>query len=238
METEQCRIDLYSSKKYYAVKIRENIFTAKNIYGRDLVKAYKLRHQIFAEQLRWVPRTKSNLEIDDYDSGSIHFGAFIDRELVAYLRLIIPENQFMLENEFIDLIGQGHTIRKFHDTAEVSRLCISQRGRTHRSISTPYGTFDIVMLLYKSIYTWCNMNGVRYLYAVIAQELFRLIRAKGFPCDPIGPFTDMPGGVTAVAVIMDWRDFEERNASKRQLVWFSRNQPDRGIELLPRLETC
>src|SRR5208283_1139778 len=122
MGTQICRIKSQSTHTYYAVRIKEDTFTARNMDEEDLAKAYKLRHQIFAEQLSWVPRTKNKLEIDKYDCYSIHFGVFDKGELVAYLRLIMSENQFMIENEFIGLISRDHTIRKFHDTAEVSRL--------------------------------------------------------------------------------------------------------------------
>src|SRR5208282_6517041 len=105
--------------------------------------------------------------------------------------------------------------------------------KSQRNLLYYFGRLDTVV-------SSVSESPVRYLYAVIAQQLFRLTRARGFPCNPVGAFTDMPGGVTAVAVIMDWRDFEKRNALKKRtmLAWFNRAQSDRDRPLLPRLDIC
>jgi len=207
------------------LQILEGHFTAQNIERSDLTKAHRLRHHIFAEQLSWVQRNASNLEIDVYDCNAIHFGVFKTQELLAYLRIIPPKDPFMIENEFIDLIRPGYNIRKLDDTGEVSRLCISPLAHNYPAGST-YIEYGITMLLSKCVYHWCHKNGVRFLYFVVAKEVLRLLRVRGFPYRLIGTPKIMPDGTRAVAAILDWRNFEKQNASKRpkMLEWFRRGQ--------------
>ena len=72
-------------------------------------------------------------------------------------------------------------MRKQDDTAEVSRLCVSLEARSPPFAET-LGTRSLSMLLYKGIYHWCVRNQVRYIYIVVDHKVYRLFRAKGFPC--------------------------------------------------------
>lgn len=215
----------YSNDDYSFI-VTESNFVARTMNKEDMQKAYSLRHHVFAEELRWVPTDPSGLEVDNYDSNSVHFGVFVGEELLAYLRLVTSTNRFMIEEEFIGLVSDDHAIRKYRDTSEISRLCLSQRGRDYKSISTDFGAYDITMLLYKCVYGWCKEIKVRYLYFVVAKQVFRLLNARGFPCDLVGEPKNMPDGVIAAAAILDWKKFEMRSVSKkpRLLAWF-KNQP-------------
>lgn len=131
----------------------------------------------------------------------------------------------MLEREFLSLVGIKHEIRKEYDTVEVSRLCVAPEARSN-VVSINFGIHRISMLLYKGVYHWCIRNNIRYLYLVVEYKIYRLLKAKGFPCKRIGEPQTMPDGVTAVATIMDWREFESLNTVKRpdMLRWFTQYQ--------------
>jgi len=207
--------------------IKEGDFTVKNlIYENDKNQAYRLRHRIFCHELGWVPPSKEALEIDDYDDNAIFFGVLNEQNrLAAFLRLILPGKSFMIEKEFSSLIGSEHKIRKENDAAEISRLCVSPEARND-TISGNFGIHGISMFLYKGVYHWCIRNDIRYLYLVVDYKIYRLCRAKGFPCKLIGQPLTMPDGVTAVAAIMDWQEFELLNTVKRpdMMNWFTRYQ--------------
>jgi len=198
----------------------------------ERVQAYHLRHRIFCRELKWVPGREDLLETDDYDEYAVSFGVF-DREsrLAAYLRLIMPQRPFMLEKEFLPLVGPGHRIRREDDRAEISRLCVAPEARRSRVVSSS-GAYGVSMFLFKGVYHWCVDNGIRHLYAVTEEKVYRLFCAKGFPYRLIGEPTRMADGVTAMAVIMDWREFETLNASRRprMLRWFTqrRSSPARS----------
>ena len=226
---------------FHPIGIREGNLIVKNLFmEREIVQAYHLRHKIFAQKLKWVSETENMLEIDVYDNYAIHFGVLdLYGKVWAYMRLITTENTFMLEKEFLPLVGHEHEIRKEADTAELSRCCIASEARRHR-ISNEFGSFDIFSLLFKGIYQWCSKNNVRYLYGVTDHRVYKLLHMKGFSFALIDKPYTMPDGVVAVAVMMDWREFEILNALKRpdMLKWFTQYQSIPVQQHAQRHETC
>jgi len=210
-----------------SILIREGGFIVRNlIHEREKIQAYHLRYRIFCQELRWVTEREGLLETDDYDNHAVSFGVLDGKgRLSAYLRLILPEKPFMLEREFLPLVGPEQRIKRESDRAEISRLCVAPEARNAK-VGAGAGSYGISMFLFKGVYHWCIKNGIRYLYAVSEEKVYRLFCAKGFPYRLIGSPTTMPDGVTAVAVIMDWREFEGLNAAKRpeMLRWFTRYQ--------------
>lgn len=210
-----------------SIFIKEGKFIVKNIVdAKEIIQAYHLRHKVFSQELEWVPETKNALEADNYDNYAIPFGVFNElNKLIAFIRLIPSTAPFMIEKEFLSLVEPEHKIRKEEDTVEVSRLCVVPDARND-VISGNFGVHSISMLLYKGVYHWCIKNCVRYLYLVVEHKIYRLLCARGFPCQLLGKPTLMPDGVVAVAAIMDWRVFEQINKTKRQemLTWFTQYQ--------------
>lgn len=210
-----------------SVLLREDGHTAKNlITEEEKIQAYHLRHETFAGELRWVPETENGLEIDDYDSHALPFGV-VDAggHVVAHMRIITGNNTYMLEREFLSLAGAGHVIRKEADTAELTRCCVAKRARTTR-LATPHGDFDLFSYLLKGIYRWSLNNAIRYLYAVTDHRVFKLVQIKGLPFRAIGEPQVMPDGVIAIAILLDWREFETLpERGRRSLVpWFTQCQ--------------
>lgn len=189
----------------------------------DLLKSYRLRHEIFCGELRWVPPNPEMIEIDNYDEKAISFGVFNPQnKLASYLRLLTAEGEFMIEQEFAEMVSAEHSIRHDKDTAEISRLCIAQESR-RELVSTEFEKRSTSVVILKGIYHWCKANSVRYLYAVTEYKIYRLACAKGFPFKLIGAPKAMPDGVVAVAMLLDWEEFEFINTLKRPelLKWFS-----------------
>ena len=131
----------------------------------------------------------------------------------------------MIEKEFLSMVSPEHKIRREKDTAEISRLCLAPESRRD-TVEGDFGHHSISVVLLKGIYRWCALNGIRYLYAVTEQKIYRLACAKGFPFKLIGEPQHMPDGVVAVAMMLDWREFETMNKTKRPklIEWFSRYQ--------------
>jgi acyl homoserine lactone synthase len=204
--------------------VREGLFFVKNITtDEEKIGAFKLRHRIFAKELRWVPESETQMEIDQYDKDAVFFGVYDDFDrLVAFLRLILPDNRFMMEKEFQFLVDPDHLIRKARDTGEVSRLCALPEARDLGGNGN-FGVYGMTMLLYKGLYLWSLQNGLRYLYLVVDHAVFRMFKAKGFVCEPIGQEVRMADGCVAVATMIDLRQFESLNSNKRPrlMQWFS-----------------
>lgn len=185
--------------------------------------AYRLRHQVFAEELGWVPCSQDGREFDDYDNNCVLVGIFADNKLIACLRILLPFQEFMIEKEFKDILGE-HKIQKSHDTIEVTRFCVAREARKSQVI-TKYGTFPIIMALEKAFYNWCRLNGMDNVYMVVSKNFFRLLNLLGMPCNAVGPAVKMSDGVVALAAVSSWTAFERHNEEKRPhlLAWFKDN---------------
>ncbi|MDA8090905.1 MAG: hypothetical protein M0Z61_11905 [Nitrospiraceae bacterium] len=188
--------------------IEENGYIVKTIEtGDELAQAYALRHKIFAEELRWVPMTPGNLEIDCYDTpAATGFSVFFEGALLAYIRYIPSSRPFMIDRDFAVLMDPAHVIRREPDTGETSRFCVSPGARQ----KLPSGQYTFMFLL-KGVYHWCVPRQIRYIYTVVETKVLRLLCAKGFPCEPVGVPVVMPDGTEAAAVLLDWHRFDEIN---------------------------
>lgn len=201
------------------IAFREDEFLIKTLRGEDLKKSYRLRHNVFAESLKWVPASEDCEEVDMYDLWGSTVGLLHpDGTLLGMARLIPSSGRFMLENEFGALLPRDYVIRKERDTAEITRLAVNPE------IRDPKLSTRIMLAVLKGIYQWAVENEVRYYYLEVEQRFLRALRMFGFPCEPVGPPVKLPpAGATAVAAFYDMLCFDERNAQKRPdfLRWIS-----------------
>ncbi len=215
------------SSENHAIFIQEEGLVVKNlITEEEKIQAYHLRHRIFAQELGWVPQSENGLETDGYDKYAIPFGVFErDNRMLAHIRLISAEYPFMIDREFKSLVSSEYIVKREGATVETSRICVAPEARTD-SINGNFSIHRISMFLYKGVYHWCLKNNIQYIYTVVENKVWRLLRAAGFPCKLIGEPQVMPDGAKACAVIMDWREFETLNAEKRpdMLKWFTQHQ--------------
>lgn len=88
-------------KRLHEVIVQEGGFVVKDLAGDDeMSQAFRLRHRIFCEHLRWVPKSDNLMEIDGYDCHAAHIGVFDgENRIVAFSRLIFPGTTFMIEKE-------------------------------------------------------------------------------------------------------------------------------------------
>ena len=93
--------------------------------SEELVRAYRLRHKVFAETLRWVSLTEDGQEVDLYDLWGTTIGLVKhDETLLGLVRILPASGEFMLERDLRMLLPQGHVLRKERDTAEITRLAL------------------------------------------------------------------------------------------------------------------
>lgn len=201
------------------IAFREEEFLIKTLRGEELKQSYRLRHNVFAESLKWVPASEDREEVDMYDLWGSTVGLLHpDGTLLGMARLIPSSGRFMLENEFGALLPRDYVIRKERDTAEITRLAVNPE------IRDPKLSTRIMLAVLKGIYQWAVENEVRYYYLEVEQRFLRALRMFGFPCEPVGPPVKLPpAGATAVAAFYDMLCFDERNAQKRPdfLRWIS-----------------
>lgn len=200
---------------------------------KDHLKAFQLRHEVYCKMLRWVDVSPDGLEIDRYDFFSTSLGVFEPGGgLLGVIRIIPSDSLFMLEKDFLTLVSPDHHIRKECDTAEITRL--TTLIPLHLTVTKQH---RVSMLLYKGVYHWSLLNGVRYLYFVIEKRFFRVLNRVGFPCVPIGPVTILGEGVQTVAVLLDWESFRlEAGVHRPNFLDWIANRPQASQEIEPLLQ--
>ncbi len=204
--------------------VQEDNFIIKTLSAHEELEAgYRLRHEVFSEELKWVPVSPDGMEVDRYDSGPVSYIGVFDEwgTLQGYARLITSPNTFMIDREFACLLEDGMCVEKSPDMAEITRLCVRKRGRKG----------DLVMrvsnFLYKGIYLWSTKMDIRHLVMVVDNRYYRLLRFTGFPVRTVGDFIEMPDSVRAAVIRLDWREFDRIAVEKKPefFHWIS-TQPD------------
>lgn len=216
-----------ADRTVHNIVFTEGDFVVKTLETKDeMVKAYRLRHRVFAEQLKWVAETEDGQEMDMYDLWGITVGV-LSREgvLLGMARLLPPSGEFMLGNEFGALLPTDYRIRKEQDTAEITRLTVNP------DIKDPKLSSRVMLAVLKGIYQWAVENEIRYYYLEVEHRFLRALRMLGFPCVPIGPVVKLPpAGAEAVAALYDMARFDDENSVKRPsfLEWISTIQKPDG----------
>ena len=201
------------------IEFREEEFVVRTLRDGELKRAYRFRHKVFAETLKWVPASPDGEEMDLYDLWGKTVGVLgRDGALLGMARLLPSSGMFMLEKDFGALLPDGYRIRKAQDTAEITRLAVDPDIRDTK-LST-----RIMLSVLKGIYQWAVQNEIRYYYLEVEHRFLRALRILGFPCEPIGPVVKLPpAGASAVAALYDMVSFDEGNVEKRPdfLRWIS-----------------
>jgi acyl homoserine lactone synthase len=202
------------------IEFCEEDFLIKTLETKEeMTEAYQLRHRVFAEQLKWVPASEDQQEMDMYDLWGVTVGVFAaDGVLLGMARLLPPTGEFMLGNEFGALLPGDYVIRRERDTAEITRLTVNP------DIRDPKLSSRVMLGVLKGIYQWAVENEIRYYYLEVEHRFLRALRMLGFPCEPIGPVVQLPpAGAAAVAALYDMVRFDDENLKKRPsfLEWIS-----------------
>lgn len=208
----------FSDVEFYEQGYR--ITTSLNFQEKK--QAYRLRHDVFANELKWVSPQTGDFDVDVYDTEGMVYVSVYDKtdKVIAHLRITRPDKTFMMEEVFAMLLKENPIV-KTKGSIEVSRVCTDIETRSLK-ISTSCGETPLSLLLYKGLFLWCENNGMSKMFMVVEKKLYRLLRMTGFPCKMIGEST-MPDGVSAVALYIDWREFKLINMEKRKAFynWFS-----------------
>ncbi|MDP2784961.1 MAG: PEP-CTERM/exosortase system-associated acyltransferase [Sulfurimicrobium sp.] len=170
-----------------------------------------LRHQVFCEELKRVPRpgrffSDVPLESDAYDVHSLHV---LCRSLetgaaVGCSRLILPSAKGLSITARYPMTHQTDVPR--NQIGEIGRLAIASELRRHRGELSSAGLHQnplpqpqpasktnkqdgpiVALGLYREIFKLAHKHGVTHCYAAMEPSLARLLTRIGFPFLVAGP---------------------------------------------------
>jgi acyl homoserine lactone synthase len=213
-----------------SIEFREDSLLIKTLSDEaELRASYRLRHQVFADRLRWVAKSPGELEVDSYDAFATAVGLFDEEHrLRGTFRMINSPFPFMLESEFRACLLPNCEIRKAPDTVEITRLAVDptllDKGLSNR----------LMQVLFKGVYQWSMKNDVRYLYMVVEKRFLRVLRAMGFTCEAVSPAVSLPPAeALSIAAVLDWDQFHHTCPQKQPAFYHWINSVD-GSTLFER----
>lgn len=134
-------------------------------------KIYELRYKIFCEKYHWIPENDLKLDIDKYDFNCHDFVDIRYGEIVSYFRIL--EKDFMIENEFKDIIFANHKIKE--NSIEVSRFIGNKKDISH---------------LWNRVEGWCFDNNKKYVYAVVTNNVLEWVEGSNIEFEVVGRNND------------------------------------------------
>jgi N-acyl-L-homoserine lactone synthetase len=199
----------------------------------ELCQIGELRAEVFCRELGWTGSADDRTERDEFDDAATQLAVIHGSEVIGTVRLSKARAPWMLDTVFCALAPAGR-IAKDPDTAEASRLAVSRKWRGKR-LANGMRTCD---LLYKAAYVYCRINGIRHLYIVVSDIVLNHMQRSGLPCRQIGAMRQMPDGVRATTVVIDWHRIGEDPALAAwfQTGWQMPPPPPTSVEqILPYL---
>lgn len=164
----------------------------------DWLRLYRLRHEIFREELQWLPLHPEGLDYDRYDEFSDSYAVRTDDgRLVGCVRLTLGNQPYMIEHEFAKLLPAGRALFKSSRTAEITRLGIARDAKGRRDP-------NVSRLVYLAVHTWAIQHQVSWMYFVAVPTFAVLLSRVGFPTQLLAEPREMDGGVISVAGYFDW----------------------------------
>ncbi len=193
-----------------------------------LFGAQALRYSVYCEERAFLPRElyPQRRESDRFDARSTHFCAFNRTgELVGYARLVAAAQtgRFPFLAQGMPLLD-GVALPAARSAVVISRLMVRadyrrRRGDTLAGASAPdadaaqdrerrrVASPQILLSLYRSMYSHSCDSGLRYWFAAMERPLARTLAQMNFVFRPVSPETDYFGPVTAY--MADLRELEE-----------------------------
>lgn len=203
---------------------------------------FELRYDVYCRECHFLDAGDypDRRETDEYDIQSAHFTAF-DRDdgLAGYVRLVRPDaiETFPFQNHCVELL-QGVQLPPALESAEISRLMVREDLRRRRgdlvagasnglngpkpAIELRDSSPQILLTLYREMYTHSIRNDIRYWYAAMERSLARALVRMNFGFQQIGPATNYYGPVAPY--VADLRDLERRlgECNPALLAWMQR----------------
>jgi N-acyl-L-homoserine lactone synthetase len=193
-----------------------------------LEQAYQLRARVFMRELGWLALSADGRERDRCDLHARHFAVFAHpadgapASLAGYARALAPRHEFMLQREFVELLGGEPFTPDANRAFEVSRFVIhparrGQRGADGRTITEH---------LARGIARWALTQGCDEWYTVCETRYLRALRLRGLRFTPFGQPVEYQPGVEARAVVLrlSAAAAELRALRPRDYAWYTRGR--------------
>lgn len=186
---------LLSASRLDSISPMEGHVTEQACHDAHLSSCFLLRYRYFVEEKGWVSAScvDSALESDGYDALAIHLACSDEQGVCAYLRALPPQQPWMLDREFAELLTpEARCALPRHNALELSRLVV--RG----DVAATADPHPIEHLL-KALYAFARHHSYDTFYFVVEAVWPLAFRRRfGLPFEIIGQPYCFPDGTKTV----------------------------------------
>ena len=173
-------------------------------YRAEMEQAYRLRHQLFAEEMGWINLAKPDRReiVQFHDKQAVHM-LYIEQGLVLGYQRMLPSTRPHLLSEILPELCEGDLPVGPH-IWQCTRHCVAKGRRKEGHVVSP-----ITNALMSGVVEWGLQSGISTVIAGIAPSaLLRFVQLHFQPM-PLGLPTKIGGqDIIAVTLTFDWRTLE------------------------------
>lgn len=180
-----------------------NGYEAHVVKSDDMLNAvYKLRHEVYSEELNWVPSSQDGLEIDSFDSYSTHFSVTDPcGRVVATIRTVLPEKYWFVDEYFQNTLIDNTSVIKEQGAVEASRLAISHEYR--QKPLNEEGATALDLLQARLIDYTLDQQGHEYTLITTTPFMGLVLKRRGVAIKQHGPIITMDDGCKVATYLCD-----------------------------------
>jgi len=168
-----------------------------------VVDSYRLRHQVFSEELDWDVVSYNGQEVDCYDMMSPYYAILDDDQgsVIGTWRALPTSGGYMLKDVFPELC-RGEAPPERDDVWEISRFAVDKLTETYNKKSK--SVCDPVKVLVDSFTDFAKRNDLSSLVAVTSTAGERMLKRLGVKVRRFGDGQCMQiGKVQSTAIWID-----------------------------------
>lgn len=172
----------------------------KHRYTAQMHQYFRIRKQIFADQLKWDVAIHNDMEIDRFDDMNAIYILSLDHngDVAGGLRQMWSDGPTLTRDVFLDMIENPQAVFG-PDVWETTRFAIRPADKDIRFTS---GVNRVAVELCAASLETGMQYGIRKHIAVCEERVIRLTRAFAIPCDVLGRKTT-PEGEDILCVAWD-----------------------------------
>jgi acyl-homoserine lactone synthase len=173
-------------------------------YRDEMEQAYRLRHQVFVEEMGWTDLAKPDgREIDQFDDKHTVHMLYIERGQVLGYQRMLPSTRPHLLSHVMPELCEGEPPAGPH-VWECTRHCVSRGHREKGRVASP-----IANAILSGMVEWGLESGVlKVIVEIEPSALLRFVQLHFRPM-PLGLPRKIGGhNIIAVTLSFDWRTLE------------------------------
>jgi acyl-homoserine lactone synthase len=173
-------------------------------YRDEMEQAYRLRHQVFVEEMGWTDLAKPDgREIDQFDDKHTVHMLYIERGQVLGYQRMLPSTRPHLLSHVMPELCEGEPPAGPH-VWECTRHCVARGHREKGRVASP-----IANAILSGMVEWGLESGVlKVIVEIEPSALLRFVQLHFRPM-PLGLPRKIGGhNIIAVTLSFDWRTLE------------------------------